>query len=79
MILFLKFILSAVNLYNESQLEMSCQIKKLIINGTTYYYYPVTFYNGCFKVGTLYKNYCGANNDMCVTNGIDYDFFVDAS
>ncbi|KCZ75909.1 hypothetical protein H311_03103, partial [Anncaliia algerae PRA109] len=79
MILFLKLIFSATNLYNESQFEMPCQIKKLIINGTTYFYYPVTMYNGCFKVGTFYKNYCGANNDMCITNGIDYDFYVEAS
>ncbi|KCZ78580.1 hypothetical protein H311_00387 [Anncaliia algerae PRA109] len=75
--LFYKLIISAANLQSGNQFKQHSPIKKLLLNGTIYFYYPVEMYNGNFHTGTLYKNYFGASYDMCVTNGMDYNFYVE--
>ncbi|KCZ79248.1 hypothetical protein H312_03367 [Anncaliia algerae PRA339] len=69
MILLINLIIATTTFQNSFKYEQAESIKKLILNGTTYFYYPVTFCYEGFKTGVLYKNYVGSSQDMLITDG----------
>ncbi|KCZ74771.1 hypothetical protein H311_04261, partial [Anncaliia algerae PRA109] len=79
MIFLLKLIIAATNLNNGFPYEQPEPIKKLILNGTTYFYYPVVLQNNGFKTGVVYKNYMGCSQDMLITNGNMHNFYLEGS
>lgn len=79
MIFLLKLIIAATNFNNGFPYEQPEPIKKLILNGTTYFYYPVVLQNNGFKTGVVYKNYMGCSQDMLITNGNMHNFYLEGS
>ncbi|KCZ77447.1 hypothetical protein H311_01541, partial [Anncaliia algerae PRA109] len=79
MFLFFTLIFAITYFHNELMYAQPQPIKKLILNGTTYFYYPVTLHNNGFKTGVAYKNFLGCSQDMLLTNGSELNYYMQSS
>lgn len=79
MFLFFTLIFATTYFHNDLIYAQPQPIKKLILNGTTYFYYPVTLHNNGFKTGVVYKNFLGCSQDMLLTNGSELNYYMQSS